>query len=183
MQNFHSFSAQQVLGIRSVRRGSIVQENGWPCSGWLSRCGTALMSRTSYNSAKRSYLPWISTSKVGVCNDGKGTTTPWRGVSICPQAYRRWTQAEWRRFFDVLRVRPNGPIPCGYLVLSLRGYQRFDQWLYLSYPPPKSRLHAIAEPRSFLSWLSGSNNASQTQRTVGICEPLFRNYWFDFHET
>ena len=32
IQNFHDFLAQQVFGIRSARRGSIVHEDGWSCS-------------------------------------------------------------------------------------------------------------------------------------------------------
>ena len=53
-------------------------------------------------------------------------------------------------FFHALRVRPIGPTwRRGYLVLSLQGHQWFDQWLNLSYPPTKSRLHAIAELLSF----------------------------------
>ena len=87
-------------------------------------------------------------------------------------------------FFDAPRVRPIGSTLRGYLLRSFRGYQRFDQWLQLSYLPSKSRLHAIVElRRSSISWLSGGNNARQTQRTVGIYGPVFCNYWFDYHQT
>ena len=55
-------------------------------------------------------------------------------------------------FFNALRVRPIGSTwHRGCLVLSLRGHQRFDQWLQLSYPPPTSRLHAIVEHRGCLA--------------------------------
>ena len=93
-----------------------------------------------------------------VCNYGKGTTIPWRKRI---RRHRRWTQTGWRgplTFFDALGVCPIGPTWRGYLLLSFRGYQRFDQWLQLSYPPPKSLLHAIVERRSSLSCLSGRNN-------------------------
>ena len=77
-------------------------------------------------------------------------------------------------FFDALRVRPIGPTMRGYLLLSFRGYQRFDQWLQLSYMPSKSLLHAIVELRWFsISWLSGGNHAHQTQRTVGTYGQCF----------
>ena len=80
-------------------------------------------------------------------------------------------------FFDALRVRPIGPTMRGYLLLSFRVYQRFFQWLQLSYMPSKSLLHTIFELRwSSISWLSGRNNARQTQRMVGIYGPVFRNY-------
>ena len=85
--------------------------------------------------------------------------------------------------FAALRVRPMGPTRRGCLVPSLRVYQRIDQCLQLSYPPPKSQQRAIVELRSFLLLLSGGNTASRTQWTIGIYEPLFRNYWFDYHET
>ena len=87
-------------------------------------------------------------------------------------------------FFGALGFRPIGPSWRRYLLLSFRGYQRFDQWLQLSYPPPKSLLHIIVElRRSSISWLSGGNNSSQTQRTVVIYGLVFRNYWLDYHET
>ena len=78
-----------------------------------------------------------------------------------------------------LRVWPIGPTWRGYLAPSFREYQRFDQWLQLSYPPPKYLLHTVVEHRPYLSWLSGGNTASQTTWTVGIYGPQFCNYWLD----
>ena len=122
---------------------------------------------------------------MAVYNYGKATTLPWRKrlrIYIVMDTGRM--ERLKGTFFDALGVRPIGPSWQRYLLLSFRGYQRFDQWLQLSYPPPKSLLHIIVElRRSSISWLSGGNNSSQTQRTVVIYGIMFRNYWLDYHET
>ena len=121
---------------------------------------------------------------MAVCYYGKCTTTPWRKrlrrhvVAGCRQ-----DGDVWRDVFDALRVHPIGPTWRRYLVLSFRGYQRFDQWLQPLYPPSKPLLHAIVEHRSYLLWLSGGNTAIKTPRTVGIYGPQYCNYWLDYHET
>ena len=128
------------------------------------------------NSAKQSYLPWISTNGSLQIRERYHNTM----TEASPYACRRWIQAGWRY---VLRVCPIGPTRRGYLVLSFRRYQRFDQWLHPSYLPLKSLLHAIAELLSYLSWLSGGNTSCQTPRTGVIYGPWFHNYWLDCHET
>ena len=45
IHNFHGFSSQQVLCIRSVRHACTMEP--CYCSGWLSTCGTAWVPRTS----------------------------------------------------------------------------------------------------------------------------------------
>ena len=171
--------------------GPIVHEHGWFCGGWLSRCGTVWVSRTSlkYRQAVMIALDqWQFTimGKKPQYHDGS--------VSVgIPSLDRGRTERFNGAFFDGLRVRPIGPTMRGYLLLSFREYQRFYQWLQLSYMPSKSLLHIIFElrwssiswrsGRSSISWLSGRNNARQTQRMVGIYGPVSRNYWLDYHDT
>ena len=161
--------------------GSIVQGHRWSGSRWLSRCGTAWVSRTSskFRQAVMCALDldqrqFVITGKVPQHHDGSFSV----GISSLNTGRMERLKGA---FFDALRVRPIGPTWGGHLVLSFRGYQRFDQRLQLSYPPLKSLLHRIVELRLYLSWLSRGNTASQTQWTVGIYGPLFRNYWLDYH--
>ena len=115
---------------------------------------------------------------VGVCNYGNGTTTPWRRHIVA--GHRQNGDVSW----DVLWRPPGSPDRAYRAMLPrtvLMGYQIFGQWLQ-PYPAPKSGLRAMIELRSFLSWLSAGYTASQTQRTVRLYEPLFRNSWFDYHE-
>ena len=131
-----------------------------------------------WNSAKRSCLPWIST------NGSLQLRQRYRNTMRCHAvAGHRKVRDAYRDVFDALRVRPMGLTWRGYLVLSFRGYQRFDQWLQLLYPPPESLLHAVVEHRSHLLCLSGAHTAIQTPRTVEIYGQRFRNSWFDCHET
>ena len=164
--------------------GPIVHEHGWFCGGWLSRCGTAWLSRTS--------LKFHQVVMIALDLDHwqfaiMGKEPHYHDVSLSVRISSldrgRMERLEGT-FFDAPRVRPIGPTMRGYLLLSFRGYQRFDQWLQLSYLPSKSLPCAIVELRwSSISWLSGGNNARQTQRTVGIYGPVFCNYWLDYHET
>ena len=58
--------------------------------------------------------------QAGVCNYGKGTTTPWRDVSVGTSSLDTSRIEPLKgTFFDFLRVRPIGPTCRGYLVLSL----------------------------------------------------------------
>ena len=159
--------------------GSIVHGHGWSCNGWFSRCGTA-RTASKFHQAVMFALDldqwqYTITGKVPQHHDG----------SVCVDMSSLNTSRieMFKRTFWRPQVRPIGPTWRGYLVLSFRGYQRFDQWLQLLYPPSKSLLHAIVEHRSYLLWQSGGNTVIQTPRTVGIYGPRFRNYCLDYHET
>ena len=134
------------------------------------------------STAKRLYLPWISTNGSLQLQERYHNTDGSVAVGMSSLNTGRMEILKGT-FFDPLRVCPIGPTWRGYLVLSFRGYQRFYQWLQPSYPPLMSLLHAILELLSYLSWLSGGNTASQTPRTIGIYGPRFRNYRLDCHET
>ena len=48
IQNFHGARRNRFLAFAVCDvHGPIVHEHGWFCGGWLSRCGTACLSRTS----------------------------------------------------------------------------------------------------------------------------------------
>ena len=89
------------------------------------------------NSAKRSCLPWISTNGSLQIGERYHNTMTEASALAC----RRWTQAGWRCLrgrFDDLGVRPRVPTWRGYLELSFRWYQRFDQWLQLFFTRHRS---------------------------------------------
>ena len=133
--------------------GPIVHEHGLSCSGWLLRCGTAWVRRTSlkFHQAVMIALDldqWQFTimGKEPQYHDGSVS------ADISSLDTGRMERLKGT-FFDALGVRPLGPSWRRYLLLSFRGYQRFDQWLQLSYPPPKSLLHTVVEVRWFsISW-------------------------------
>ena len=162
--------------------GSIVYEHGWSCNGWLSRCGTAWVSRTSSKFRQGVMYAldldqgqFATSVKVPEHHDGM--------VCVGMSSLATGRMEMLKGTFDALRVRPIGPTRRGYRALSFRGYQRFDQGLQLLYQPPKSLLHAIVGHRRNLLWLFGENTAIQTPRTLGIYEPRFRYYWLDYHKT
>ena len=203
IQNFHGARRNRSLAFAVCDvHGPIVHEHGWFCGGWLSRCGTVWVSRTSLK-YRQAVMIALDLDQWQLTIMGKEPQYHDRSVSVGIPSLDRGRMERFNgAFFDALRVRPIGPSMRGYLLLSFRGYQKFYQWLQLSYMPSKSLLHTLFElrwssiswlsgrssiswlsGRSSISWLSGRNNARQTQRTTGIYGPVFRNYCLDYHET
>ena len=153
-----------------------VHEDGWSCSGRLSRYGTGCMSKTSSKFYQTFMLPCTS---ISGSLQFKGNAPQYHDESISVDTGRMENLTG--TLFDALRVHPIPDEDTSYCPFG--GIEGFNQCLQLSYPPPKSLPHAIIELWSSLSWLSGGNTASQTQQTVEISGPLFRNYWLDYHES
>ena len=126
--------------------GSIMHEHGWSCNGWLSRCGTAWVWRTSSKFCQTvmfaldlDHWQFAIMGKVPQHHDGS--------ICLCMSSLDtgrmgmlKWTfwhpqHSPYRAYLSSI---PHTVLP---------GYQRFDQWLQPSYPPRKSLLHAIVEHR------------------------------------
>ena len=121
-------------------------EHGWSCNGWLSRCGTAWVSRTSskFRQAVMFALDldqwqFAITGKVSQHHDGSVcvgmSSLDTDRMKMPKRTFWRLQGSSYRAY--LARI-PRTVLP---------GYQRFDQWLQLLYPPPKSLLNAIVEQR------------------------------------
>ena len=173
--NFRGFSPQQALGIRSVRRAWL-HRRGWSGSGWLSKCGTAWVSRTSSNfrqvvmfALDLDQRQFAITGKISQHHDGCFS------IGMSSRNTGRM-ETLWR---------PQGSPYSAYLARTprtvLSGISKIRPMAAAFTPATEVPLHTIVELQSYLSRLSLGTTASQTQRTVGIYGPLLRNYWLDYH--
>ena len=183
IQNFHGFSAQQVLGIRSVRRA------------WLHRAWTWLVLQRVvvkvWHSLSVKDLVEIPPSghvcpgpwPMAICKYGKGTLAHDGSVCVGMSPLDTGRFMGWGclkgRFW-----RPQGSPYRAYLGRIPRTYcPSEDIKDSINGCSFYTLLHAIVEHRSYLLWLSRGITAIQTPRAVGIYGPQFHNYWLDYHGT
>ena len=162
--------------------GSIVHEHGWSCNGWLSRCGTAWVSRTS-SKFRQAFMfamdpdqwqfaiaGYVSQHHDGSVPVGMSSLDTGR-VEMLIGAFRRPQGSSYMVY------------PSGIPRTVLPGISKIRPVAAAFIPTKEVPIHAIVEHRSYLLWLPGGNTAIQTPRTVGIYKPWFRHYRLDYHNT
>ena len=174
-------SRSLVFAVCGVR-GSVVHEHGWSCNGWLSRCGTAWMSRTS-SKFRQAVMFALDLDQWQFAITGK--------VPQHPDGLRRNLVAEHRQDGSrCLKGRIWCPQGSPYRAYQARIPRAVLPGISKIRPMAAAFIPATEVPTTRHRWASavlfrlfGGNTAIQTPRTVRNYGLRFRNYWFEYHET
>ena len=161
-------------------RGSLVYKHGWSCNGWLSRCGTAWVSRTS-SKFHQAFMFAMDPDQWQFAIAGKVPQHHDGSVSVGMSSLDTGRIEMLKGTFWRPQGSPYRAYPWRIPRTVLPGMSKIRPMAAAFIPATDVPTTRHREHRSYLLWLPGGKTAIQTPRTVGIYKPWFRNYWLDYH--